>query len=157
MISEEEKKILNVISIDNLIVATMYDYIKIIFFDFENNNEELIKKISIGPLCNTMKKISVYLTKMILHFEYFYNYTDSAKAIACIMTALSIFKAQTRKLTVAQESLFLEWVQIIMRESEHPIDLLISLYMKISDCYENFFLLNTISQNLNKFHPLKFK
>lgn len=157
MITEEERRILNIISIDNLIATTMYDYIKIIFFDFENNNQELIKKIAVDELWSMMRKIAVYLIKMILHFEYFYNYTDSAKAIACIMTALSVLKAQVKKITPGQETLFLEWIQIIMRESEHPIDLLINLYMKISDCYEHFHLISTISQNLNKFSPLKYR
>lgn len=58
----------------NLILSSPYDFIRAYFFDFMHNQEDTIKTLKMKPFINRLEKTSVYIAKMMLHSETFWQY-----------------------------------------------------------------------------------
>ena len=156
-IVKQEKKIINTIGYESVVTVSIYDFLKTFFSDFTQNNREAIKEAKCEELVEEMRSITLYIAKMIVHFDYFYSYSDCANAIGCLMKALSVLKDRSTRLNTEQDKILFDWVQYVMKESEYTPDILVDVYLKISDCYEKFNSNNTFSQNQKKFCPLTIK
>lgn len=156
-IVKEEKKIINTISCESLVTVSIYDFLKTFFSDFTQNNKDAIKEANCEELVEEMRNITLYIAKMIVHYDYFYSYSDCANAMGCLITALSVLKDRSTRLNTEQEKILFDWVQYVMKESEYSPDIMVDVYLKIQDCYENFNSNSTLSQNQKKFCPLKIK
>lgn len=153
----EEKKIMNTITFESLVCVSILDFIKTFFYDFGKNNNQCILELNCEEILAEFKQITIYIAKMIVHFDYFYSYSDCSKGIGCLMTGLAVLKDKSTRLNTEQEKILFEWVQYVMSQSGYKINLLVELYYKISDCFEYFHSTKKLFQNLAKFSPLKIK
>jgi len=150
-----EKILLSTIEWD-VIYSTTYESIKILLFDFNQNNQLMIKSLKMEKVSQIIENTSVYLAKMSLHFHEFLIYLNSAKAIACIVIALDIIKSNSNILSKEADSFLQKWIKFLLNQSGHSVEYLNKVYSKLVDMYSNYDDLNYISHNLNKLHPLYF-
>ena len=73
-IRASEKKILETIDFDCLITTSVYEFVKTYFYDFLYNNKDHIKTFKLTQVIEEFEKSAVFLSKLMLHYESFYNY-----------------------------------------------------------------------------------
>lgn len=74
MIKLQERSIIASLGWNNLITTTTYEFVKTYFYDFQNNNEAYINRLSMTDVLEEFENASVYLSKLIMHFDGFYLY-----------------------------------------------------------------------------------
>jgi hypothetical protein len=62
------------IGIENLITTTVLEFVKTYLLDLIYNNTQLIESMNLTATIKDLEKESVYFSKLIMHFEYFYKY-----------------------------------------------------------------------------------
>ena len=151
-----EKKIIEEISPESLIVVSIYDFINIYFYNFYYYHKKLFNDIEF-KVFKCIKKTAVYLSKIIIHYISFYEEICSINAIACIFTAVKIIRSSFERLWNNNiNTIFSEW--IIFLVSQNNMNL--TDIEKIGDCiylaFKYYQKSNYTSRNLNKFSPLDF-
>jgi hypothetical protein len=86
---------------------------------------------------------------MIFHFNYFYKFSELNKAIAILMSSISVLKLFSNRFDYRAEQLFTDWIIYIQNENNLNSDLLINLHYKINEAYEKFKLLSPNQEKVN--------
>ncbi len=73
-IRTKEKKILDVIGFNQLISTSTYEFVKTYFFDFVYNNNQSLSQLNLVEVVEKFESSSIYLARLIMHFEGFYEY-----------------------------------------------------------------------------------
>ena len=156
-ITSLEKKIISTIGFESLVTVSAYEFIRTYFYDFTSNNFKEINENGADTLVNELQKISIYLAKMIYHFEEFYALEDDLKSIACLMTAFAVIKQKSTVMNSQQEKLIFEWIQYVIRTSNYDVQVCVDSYNKVTQCFEKFHMMRTYAENLQRFFPLTIK
>jgi len=143
-----EKKICKTLNFDFYFVCC-FDIIKTFYHDFKSSNKESIKENNAEELLKELNSISIYLCKMIFHFNYFYRFSELSKAIAILMSSISVLKVFSNRFDYRAEQLFTDWIIYIQNENNLNSDLLINLHYKINEAYEKFKLLSPNQEKVN--------
>ena len=143
-----EKKICQTLDF-NFYYVCCFDIIKTFYHDFKSSNKESIKENNAEELLKELYSISIYLCKMIFHFNYFYKFSELNKAIAILMSSISVLKLFSNRFDYRAEQLFTDWIIYIQNENNLNSDLLINLHYKINEAYEKFKLLSRNQEKVN--------
>ena len=143
-----EKKICKTLNF-NFYYVCCFDIIKTFYHDFKSSNKESIKENNAEELLIELNSISIYLCKMIFHFNYFYRFSELSKAIAILMSSISVLKVFSNRFDYRAEQLFTDWIIYIQNENNLNSDLLINLHYKINEAYEKFKLLSPNQEKVN--------
>ena len=156
-IKKMECKILNDLNAENLVSTSIYDFCKTYFYDFYYNNKNLITTDEDNKIYHYIKQTSIYLNKLILHYEFFYQENCSMKAIACIVTAIKIVgDCLNGKLTSKHKGIYNDWMLFLIEQGgfdKTKVEVLAKRILAAFQLYQNS---KSISRNLNKFCPLTF-
>ena len=157
VIKAQEIKMLNVISFESLISCSIYEFLKTFFFDFFYNNKESIKSIKFEEFYRYLKETSLYLAKVITHYEHFYAYANCTKALCCIVTGKKIVMEKCGKaFKKEQEAFFEEWILFLIEQNELDPDEVEDVSQQIFCAYLNYQSATQINKSLNRFSPLSF-
>ena len=156
-IKNMETKIMSDIGMDILVSTSIYDFMKTYFYDFFYNNKIVIEK---NCDIKTYKDIVItakYLTKLIVHYEYFYLYENSMKAIGCIITAIKLMKLFLKdKFQENDKIVYDQWTLFLMEQDGIDKMNMDNLVNKIYLAFNHYQKSKSISKNLNKFMKLPF-
>ena len=156
-IKNMETKIMSDIGMDILVSTSIYDFMKTYFYDFFYNNKIVIEK---NCDIKTYKNIVIttkYLTKLIVHYEYFYLYENSMKAIGCIITAIKLMKLFLKdKFQENDKIVYDQWTLFLMEQDGIDKMNMDNLVNKIYLAFNHYQKSKSISKNLNKFMKLPF-
>ena len=156
-IKNMECKILTDLKMENLVTTSIYDFCKTYFYDFYYNNKNLINSDEDNKIYKYIKSTSFYLTKLILHYEFFYQEVCSVKAIACIVTALKIVGDYLLgKLTNKNKGIYNDWMLFLIEQGGFNKSKVENLAKKIYTAFQHYQTSKSISRNLNRFCPLPF-
>ena len=89
-IKEMESQIMTDIGMEILVSTSIYDFMKTYFYDFYYNNKAIIDKNCDMKIFKDIITTAKYLAKLVVHYEYFYLYDNSVKAVGCIITAIKL-------------------------------------------------------------------
>ena len=156
-IKKMECKILNDLNAENLVSTSIYDFCKTYFYDFYYNNKNLITTDEDNKIYHYIKQTSIYLNKLILHYEFFYQENCSMKAIACIVTAIKIVgDCLNGKLTQKHKGIYNDWMLFLIEQGGFNKSKVEVLAKRIYTAFQHYQTSKSISRNLNKFCPLTF-
>ena len=82
-IKKTELEILSTIGIENIFSSTIYDFIKLLTYDFYENNKKNFKDDD-KTIFNMIKNATKYFSILMMHYEFFNYYLKSFQAISCI-------------------------------------------------------------------------
>ena len=152
-----EEKIFKDISPENLVSTSIYDFGKTYFYDFYYNNKNLISSEEDKKIYQYIKMTSVYLNKLVLHYEFFYQENCSIKAIACVVTAIKIVgDCLNGKLSAKHKGIYNDWMLFLIEQGGFNKSKIEVLAKKIYTAYQHYQTSKSISRNLNRFTPLTF-
>ena len=152
-----EKEILENINLEVLVSTSVYDFLKTYFYDFLYNNKDLIKMNCDMSVVNEIKLVSKYLSKLVVHYENFYMYEDSMKAIGCITTAIKLVGLYWKeKFSQKERNIFNQWMLFLMNQDNFNKEKMDSLVNKIYFAFNHYQKSKSIGKNLNRFMKLSF-
>ena len=152
-----EQQILSDIGLEILVSTSVYDFLKTYFYDFFYNNNNLIRKNCDMNVYNEIKLVAEYLSKMVLHYEYFYLYENSMKAIGCIVTAIKLVGFYLKeKLSQNERNIYNQWILFLMDQDNFDKKKMESLVNKIYLAFNHYQKSKSIAKNLNRFMKLPF-
>lgn len=152
-----EYQILSDIGLEILVSTSVYDFLKTYFYDFFYNNNNLIKKNCDMNVYNEIKLVAEYLSKMVLHYEYFYLYENSMKAIGCIITAIKLVGFYLKeKFSQNERNIYNQWVLFLLDQDNFDKQKMESLVNKIYLAFNHYQKSKSIAKNLNRFMKLTF-
>jgi len=106
---------------------------------------------------NDIKLTSKYLSKLLVHYEYFYMYENSMKAIACIMTAIKLVGFYLKeKFSQEDRNVYNQWIIFLLDQDNFDKQKIESLVNKIYLAFNHYQKSRSISKNLNRFMKLSF-
>lgn len=156
-IKKMEAKVVKDVNMENLVSTSVYDFCKTYFYDFYFNNKNLLSDKEDIKIYKYIKKTSFYLNKLVLHYEFFYQYNCSSKAIACIVTAIKIVSdALNGKLSSKNKGIYNDWMLFLIEQGGFDKSRIELLAKKILTAYQHYQNSKSISRNLNRFTPLAF-
>ena len=156
-VKKKECEILENIGLEILVSTSIYDFLKTYFYDFYYNNNILIKKNCDMKIYNDIKLTSKYLSKLLVHYEYFYMYENSMKAIACIMTAIKLVGFYLKeKFSQEDRNVYNQWIIFLLDQDNFDKQKIESLVNKIYLAFNHYQKSKSISKNLNRFMKLSF-
>ena len=156
-VKKKECEILGNIGLEILVSTSIYDFLKTYFYDFYYNNNILIKKNCDMKIYNDIKLTSKYLSKLLVHYEYFYMYENSMKAIACIMTAIKLVGFYLKeKFSQEDRNVYNQWIIFLLDQDNFDKQKIESLVNKIYLAFNHYQKSKSISKNLNRFMKLSF-
>ena len=156
-VKKKECEILENIGLEILVSTSIYDFLKTYFYDFYYNNNILIKKNCDMKIYNDIKLTSKYLSKLLVHYEYFYIYENSMKAIACIMTAIKLVGFYLKeKFSQEDRNVYNQWIIFLLDQDNFDKQKIESLVNKIYLAFNHYQKSKSISKNLNRFMKLSF-
>ena len=156
-IKNMENQILSEIGIEVLVSTSVYDFLKTYFYDFFYNNNALIKKNCDLNIYNEIKLVAKYLSKLVVHYEYFYLYEDSMKAIGCIVTAIKMVGFYLKdKLSKNERNIYNQWILFLLNQDNIDKEKMESLINKIYIAFNHYQKSKSIARNLNRFMKLPF-
>ena len=157
VIKAQEIKMLNVISFESLISCSIYEFLKTFLFDFFYNNKESIKSIKFEEFYRYLKETSLYLAKVITHYEHFYAYANCTKALCCIVAGKKIVMEKCGKAFKKEQDVFFEqWILFLIEQNEFDPDEVEDVSQQIFCAYLNYQSATQINKSLNRFSPLSF-
>lgn len=152
-----EFKILKDIKPENLVTTSIYDFNKTYFYDFYYNNRNLITSEDDKKIFKYIKMTSIYLNKLILHYEMFYQEKCSIKAIGCIVASLKILSDNLReKFSSKAKGIYNDWMLFLISQGGFNKQKVESLANKIFTAYLHYQKSKSINRNLNRFTPLPY-
>ena len=147
-----EYQILSDIGLEVLVSTSVYDFLKTYFYDFFYNNNNLIKINCNLNVFNEIKVMAKYLSKLVLHFEYFYLYENSMKAIGCIFTAIKLVGYYLKEqFSQKDRNIYHQWVLFLIDQDNFDKQKIESLVNKIYLAFNHYQKSKSISKNLNRF------
>ena len=156
-IKKMECKILKDIKPECLVSTSIYDFSKTYFYDFYYNNKNLITSEEDGIIYKYLKYTSVYLNKLVLHYEFFYQENCSIKAIGCIVASIKIVSDYlNEKFPQKTKGIYNDWMLFLIEQggfNKQKVELLAN---KIFTAYQHYQKSKSIAKNLNRFSPLPF-
>ena len=156
-IKDMECAILKVLDLDCLVSTSVYDFCKTYFYDFYYNNKSLITTKEDVKIYKYIKYTSIYLNKLVLHYEFFYSENCSMKAIACIVTSIKIVgDGLNGKLTMKTKGIYNDWMLFLIEQGGFNKEKVEILAKKIYTAYQHYQTSKSISRNLNRFFPLEY-
>ena len=156
-IKEMETQILTEIGMEVLVSTSIYDFLKTYFYDFYYNNKIVIEKNCDMKIFKDVMFTAKYLTKLILHYEYFYVYQDSIKAIGCIITAIKLIGYYLKeKFEEKDRNVFNQWIIFLIKQDGFDKKEMENLVGKIYLAFSHYQKSKSINKNLNKFMKLPF-
>lgn len=156
-IKNMENQILSEIGVEVLVSTSVYDFLKTYFCDFFYNNNSLIKKNCDLKIYNEIKFVAIYLSKLVVHYEYFYIYEDSMKAIGCIVTAIKLVGLYLKdKLSQNERNIYNQWILFLIDQDNFDKQKIESIINKIYLAFNHYQKSKSIAKNLNRFMKLSF-
>ena len=156
-IKNMETKIMSDVGMEILVSTSIYDFMKTYFYDFFYNNKKVIEKNCDIKMYKDIVITAKYLTKLILHYEYFYLYENSMKAIGCIITAIKLMKYFLKdKFQEKDKIVYDQWTLFLMDQDGIDKKNMENLVSKIYLAFNHYQKSKSISKNLNKFMKLPF-
>ena len=156
-IKEMETQILTEIGMEVLVSTSIYDFLKTYFYDFYYNNKTVIEKNCDMKIFKDVMFTAKYLTKLILHYEYFYVYQDSIKAIGCIITAIKLIGYYLKeKFEEKDRNVYNQWIIFLIKQDGFDKKEMENLVGKIYLAFSHYQKSKSINKNLNKFMKLPF-
>jgi hypothetical protein len=156
-IKEMETQILTEIGMEVLVSTSIYDFMKTYFYDFYYNNKTVIEKNCNMKIFKDVMFTAKYLTKLILHYEYFYVYQDSIKAIGCIITAIKLIGYYLKeKFEEKDRNVYNQWIIFLIKQDGFDKKEMENLVGKIYLAFSHYQKSKSINKNLNKFMKLPF-
>ena len=156
-IKNMETKIMSDVGMEILVSTSIYDFMKTYFYDFFCNNKKVIEKNCDIKMYKDIVITAKYLTKLILHYEYFYLYENSMKAIGCIITAIKLMKYFLKdKFQEKDKIVYVQWTLFLMDQDGIDKKNMDNLVSKIYLAFNHYQKSKSISKNLNKFMKLPF-
>ena len=156
-IKEMETQILTEIGMEVLVSTSIYDFLKTYFYDFYYNNKIVIEKNCDMKIFKDVMFTAKYLTKLILHYEYFYVYQDSIKAIGCIITAIKLMGYYLKeKFEEKDRNVYNQWIIFLIKQDGFDKKEMENLVGKIYLAFSYYQKSKSINKNLNKFMKLPF-
>jgi hypothetical protein len=73
-IKSKERKILDIVGFNSLITTSTYEFVKTYFYDFLYNNKKSLQQLNLIDIVEKFEHVSIFLAKLTLHFECFYEY-----------------------------------------------------------------------------------
>ena len=140
-----------------LVSTSIYDFLKTYFYDFYYNNKTVIEKNCDMKIFKDVMFTAKYLTKLILHYEYFYVYQDSIKAIGCIITAIKLMGYYLKeKFEEKDRNVYNQWIIFLIKQDGFDKKEMENLVGKIYLAFSHYQKSKSINKNLNKFMKLPF-
>ena len=156
-VKEMEFKILEDIKPENLVTTSIYDFNKTYFYDFYYNNKNLIISDDDKRIFNYIKFTSIYLNKLILHYEIFYQDKCSIRAIGCIVASLKILSDNlSDKFSRKSKGIYNDWMLFLISQGGFNKQKVEVLANKIFSAYLHYQKSKSINRSLNRFSPLSF-
>ena len=156
-IKNMETKIMSDVGMEILVSTSIYDFMKTYFYDFFYNNKKVIEKNCDIKMYKDIVITAKYLTKLILHYEYFYLYENSMKAIGCVITAIKLMKYFLKdKFQEKDKIVYDQWTLFLMHQDGIDKKNMDNLVSKIYLAFNHYQKSKSISKNLNKFMKLPF-
>lgn len=147
LIKKLEKSILNITDF-NVLVSSSYDFIKTLYCEFRITNKFFFNSPSeLNEYFHLMEKYSLYISKIILHFNDFFIYKNSMKAICCIIISYEVVK--TIIYLQNNEEIMKKWILSLIENSGFDPNVISELYNRINECYKNFHILIPNSNLMN--------
>lgn len=156
-IKKMEYQILDDIGLEVLVSSSVYDFMKTYFYDFFYNNNNLIIKNCDMDVYNEIKLVAKYLSKLVVHYEYFYLYENSMKAIGCIVTAIKLVGFYLKeKFTQEERNIYNQWILFLLEQDHFDKQKMELLVNKIYLAFNHYQKSKSINKNLNRFIKLPF-
>lgn len=156
-VKKMEYQILEDIGLEILVTTSVYDFLKTYFYDFYYNNYKLIKNNCDMNVYSMIKLTAKYLSKLVVHYEYFYKFENSMKAIGCIVTAIKLVGFYLKeKLTQNERKIYSQWVLFLLDQDNLDRQKVDTLVNKIYLIFNHYPKSKSISKNLNRFMKLPF-
>ena len=156
-VKKMECKIFKDIKPECLVSTSVYDFNKTYFYDFYYNNKNLIISKDDAKIYEYIKLTSIYLNKLILHYEIFYQEKCSLKAIGCIVTSMKILADCLKdKFSQKTRGIYNDWMLFLIEQGGFNKKKVESLANTIYNAYLHYQKSKSISKNLNRFSPLPY-
>ena len=156
-IKKKESEIIEVITPECLIITSIYDFVVTYFFDFYENNKELLQTENDKKVFQYLKETSIYLSKICLHYDAFYQELSSLNAVSCIVCGIKLIQKYANDIfSNNAKSSFNEWIQFLWNRGGFEKKKIETISSKIYSAYSHYQKSKSISRNLNKFKPLKY-
>lgn len=156
-IKNMETQIMTDIGMEVLVSTSLYDFMKTYFYDFFYNNKLVIEKNCDIKIFKDIMFTAKYLTKLVVHYEYFYLYDNSIKAIGCIITAIKLMGYFIKeKFSEKDRSVYNQWIVFLVEQDGFDKKEMENLVSKIYLAFNHYQKSKSISKNLNKFMKLPF-
>ena len=155
LIKSQTMRILKVISFENLVITSVYEFIKLYFFDlYVNNTINLIGNDSL-IIYHKIEETAIYFAKISLHFINLYCLNDKEKAICCISCAIQLFFEKNQlDLNNERKKFYQDWETFILNNNH-----IFHFNQRKNELYKSFFdyhNLSSINRNLEKLEPLSY-
>ena len=156
-VKKMECKIFKDIKPECLVSTSVYDFSKTYFYDFYYNNKNLISTKDDLKIYEYIKETSIYLNRLIYHYEIFYMENCSLKAIGCIVTSMKIVSdCLKEKFPQNTKGIYNDWMLFLIEQGGFNRQKIEILANKIYTAYHHYQKSKSISKNLNKFTPLPY-
>jgi hypothetical protein len=153
-----ELEILKTISYEKLISTSIYDFIKFYLLDFRNNNKYKIIEKNYEEHLNNFENIVIYFAKLSYHYEDFFKYSMSVKAISCFTAGFELYKIYEHLGQNENKEKFLKyfkkWIEFTIERSGHPGNIIKDAHHNLILCHSNTIDIPEESFRLNKFHKI---
>ena len=155
LIKSQTMRILKVISFENLVITSVYEFIKLYFFDlYVNNTINLIGNDSL-IIYHKIEETAIYFAKISLHFINLYCLNDKEKAICCISCAIQLFFEKNQlDFNNERKKFYQDWETFILNNNH-----IFHFNQRKNELYKSFFdyhNLSSINRNLEKLEPLSY-
>jgi len=153
-IKEKEIIILDTIDIASLYGTSAYEFVKTFFYDFLINNKNKIIDSNTLIYLKLLEHMSLYMIKLILHFENFSSYRMSMLAISSIIVAFDLWRSNYNEADNDQIEFIKSWILFLIEEngaSKTELNDIYSVMIDAQKTYENYEYINGF---LKKTHPL---
>lgn len=148
-LKRKEKHMLETLDF-KIIFASTLDFIKNFIYDYEFNNKKVFAKIHVKEEIKYLEESAIFISKIILHNDIFTGFKSSIKAIACIILAFDLVRANVPSFAGEIEKFTNEWLKFLVEQSRYEPDHILQLYNKIKEYYEGFDSIPLIQHNLKK-------
>lgn len=136
-IFKTEQKIMTTVCFDELLCISPYDFIVTFFYDFSVNNLSMLVDNWDMKIHGYIKETSIFLSKMLSHYELYYENLCSDKAVACIMSACQIVeKYFGSKMTDKQKSRYNDWCSFLIKQNKGDFEKSLELCGKVTSTFD---------------------
>ena len=145
---------------DNNTIPNTFNYYKYlqsrkINWKLKINNIELVKENS-SIVYSIQNQIGKRIRK-IPHYEYFYTYDNSMKAIGCIVTATKLIGLNLKeKFAQNERNIYNQWILFLLNQDNFDKQKIETLVNKMYLAFNHYQKEKSINKNLNRFMKISF-